>query len=309
MISPSTRAIASSLPTDDMFKIDLVSSIFLLGLGFAPLFLGPISEIYGRRPVLIFGNLFFILWNTVCGFSRNVGELTAFRLLTGVGGAAPIAIGGGLMSDLWAAEQRGHALAIYTAGPLLGPAIGPIIGGYITEDVSWRWIFWVVSIASACFEILAICFLAETYPPSILAQKATRLRKETGNVNLRTEYSDPNRTLWHLLRTNLIRPVRMSTQIIVQILAVYIGVVNGIMFLVLFTFPLLWQNTYHQSIGTGSLNYIATGVGFTLGAQGQFRPLFSRVFLTLSQKLVAPSITGSTKDSRVTSLRVFQNIA
>ncbi|KAF7932471.1 uncharacterized protein EAE98_003770 [Botrytis deweyae] len=267
MIAPSTKYIASSLHAKDFFSIDLVSSIFLLGIGFGPLLLSPISEIYGRVPILLLGNIFFILWNTVCGFSRNVGELIAFRLLTGFGGSAPLAVGGGLVSDLWLPEQRGQALAIYTAGPLLGPAIGPIIGGYITEDASWRWIFWVVSIASAFIEILALCFLAETYPPSILSQKAKRLRKETGNSNLRTEYDDPDRTLWKLLKTNMIRPFKMSTQIIIQFLSVYMAVLYGIMFLVLYTFPLLWQNYYHESTGTGSLNYIATGIGFTLGAQ------------------------------------------
>ena len=248
--------------------VDL-SSIFLLGIGFGPLLLSPISEIYGRFPVLIIGNLFFILWNTVCGFSKNVGELTAFRLLSGFGGAAPLAIGGGLLSDLWAPEERGQALAIYTAGPLLGPAIGPIIGGYITEYASWRWIFWAVSMASVGFEILAILLLAETYPPSVLLRKAKKLRKETGNTDFRTEYEDPDRTLLHLLTTNLIRPLKMiSTQIIVQIPSIYIAVLYGIMFLVLFTFPLLWETTYRESVATGSLNYISTGIGFTLGSQG-----------------------------------------
>ncbi|PQE25914.1 mfs multidrug transporter protein [Rutstroemia sp. NJR-2017a BBW] len=268
MISPSTAAIGVSLHTDDFVKIELVMSIFLLGIGFGPLVLGPLSEMNGRVPVLLYGNLFFILWNTVCGFSQNIGELTAFRLLSGFGGSAPLAVGGGLLSDLWKPEERGRALAIYTAGPLLGPAIGPIIGGYITQHATWRWIFWAVSIASACFEILAFCFLKETHPPQLLAQKAKRLRKETGDLNLRTEYDSSDRTVMKLLRTNLVRPIRMiSTQIIIQVLSIYMAVLYGIMFLVLFTFPLLWTNVYHQSVSTGSLNYISTGVGYTLGAQ------------------------------------------
>jgi multidrug resistance protein len=269
MISPSTAAIGISLHTNDFVRIEVVMSIFLLGIGFGPLVLGPLSEMNGRVPVLLYGNLFFILWNTVCGFSRDLGELTAFRLLSGFGGSAPLAVGGGLLSDLWRPEERGKALAIYTAGPLLGPAIGPIIGGYITQRATWRWIFWAVSIASACFETLAFCFLKETHPPKLLDQKAKRLRKETGNLDLRTEYENSDRTVMKLLRTNLVRPIRMiSTQIIIQVLSIYMAVLYGIMFLVLFTFPLLWTNVYHQSVSTGSLNYISTGVGYTLGAQG-----------------------------------------
>ena len=98
-----------------------------------------------------------------------------------------------------------------------------------------------------------------------------RLRKETGNESLHTEYEDPDRTFLRLLKMNLIRPVRMiSTQIIIQILSVYMALLYGIMYLVLFTFPLLWTNTYHQSVSMGSLNYISTGIGFTIGAQGQY---------------------------------------
>lgn len=70
----------------------------------------------------------------------------------------------------------------------------------------------------------------------------------------------------------------MSTQIIIRFLSVYMAVLYGIMFLVLYTFPLLWQNYYHESTGTGSLNYIATGIGFTLGAQGMLKYL---VYMTL----------------------------
>lgn len=268
MISTSTGDIASSLGTKSLFEINVISSIFLLGIGFGPLLLGPIYEINGRVPVLLIGGVFFIIWNTVCGFSETVGQLTVFRLLGGFGASSPLAVGGGLLSDLWAPEERGRALAIYTFGPLLGPALGPIMGGYISQNTSWRWIFWVVSIANFCFMTLAICFLEETYQPKILSQKAKLLRKETGNTNLHTEYDDPNRTFLKLLKINLVRPIRMmSTQIIIQILSLYIALVYGIMYLMLFTFPLLWTNTYHESPNTGSLNYIATGIGFSLGTQ------------------------------------------
>ncbi|KUJ19900.1 MFS multidrug transporter [Mollisia scopiformis] len=266
MISLSTREIARSIDADDLLKVDLISSIFLLGIGFGPLVLGPISEINGRVRVLILGNLFFILWNTVSGFSHTVGQLTAFRLLSGFGGSAPLAIGGGLMSDLWQPEERGRALSIYTAGPLLGPAIGPIIGGYVTQHLSWRWIFWIVSIASSCFSILAISLLKETYAPKILSRKAKRLRLETGNTNLHTKYDDTDQTFYRLLKGNLVRPIKMiSTQVIIQVLSLYMAVLYGIMYLVLFTFPILWTNTYRESVSTGSLNYISIGVGFTLG--------------------------------------------
>ncbi|KAK6597764.1 major facilitator superfamily transporter [Botrytis cinerea] len=131
MIAPSTKYIASSLHTKDFFSIDLVSSIFLLGIGFGPLLLSPISEIYGRVPVLLLGNIFFILWNTVCGFSRNVGELIAFRLLTGFGGSAPLAVGN------YYHESTGTGSLNYIATGI-GFTLGAQVGGRLNNSIYKR---------------------------------------------------------------------------------------------------------------------------------------------------------------------------
>lgn len=270
MISPAVNTIGVDLHDSSAVNLELTLSIFLLGLGFGPLVLSPISEMHGRLPVLIIGNLFFIVWNTASGFVHTTGQLMAFRLLAGLGASAPLAIGGGLLSDLWEPERRGQALAMYTSGPLLGPALGPIIGAYVTQHISWRWVFWVISIASGCFQVIALLFLNESYPPKLLSNKAKKLRQETGNLALHTQYEEPDRTLSKLLRVNLIRPVKLlSTQIIIQILSMFMSLLYGIMYLLLFTFPILWTDRYHESVGTGSLNYLSTGLGFVIGSQGQ----------------------------------------
>jgi multidrug resistance protein len=269
MISPAVNAIGTDLHDGNAVHLELTLSIFLLGLGFGPLVLSPISEMHGRLPVLIVGNLFFIVWNTASGFVHTTGQLMAFRLLAGLGASAPLAIGGGLLSDLWEPERRGQALAMYTSGPLLGPALGPIIGAYVTQRVSWRWVFWVISIASGCFQAIALLFLTESYPPKLLSNKAKRLRIETGNQALHTQYEEPDRTLPKLLKTNLVRPVKLlSTQVIIQILSLLMALSYGIMYIVLFTFPTLWTGPYHEAVGVSSLNYISIGLGFVVGSQG-----------------------------------------
>lgn len=276
MISPAVNTIGADLHDSSAVRLELTLSVFLLGLGFGPILLSPISEIHGRLPVLIMGNLFFIVWNTACGFVRTTSQLMAFRLLAGVGASAPLAVGGGVLSDLWESERRAQALAMYTSGPLLGPALGPIIGAYVTQVTTWRWVFWVISIASCCFQVIALTFLNESYPPRLLAIKAQKLRNETGNIELHTEYEEPNRTLGMLLKMNLIRPVKLlSTQVIIQILSLYMALLYGIMYIVLFTFPILWTDVYRESVGDGSLNYISVGLGFVTGSQGQHPTLGS----------------------------------
>jgi MFS family permease len=66
--------------------------------------------------------------------------LIAFRFLAGLGGSAPLSIGGGVTGDLFDADHRGQAIAIYSLAPLLGPVIGPIAGAWIAEKSTWRWV-------------------------------------------------------------------------------------------------------------------------------------------------------------------------
>ena len=63
---------------------------------------------------------------------------------------------------MWAPEERGQAIAVYSLAPLLGPAIGPVAGGWIAERSTWRWVFWSTSIAAGLVGILGILTLPES---------------------------------------------------------------------------------------------------------------------------------------------------
>ena len=145
-----------------------------------PLFLGPLSEVYGRNRVLQLANLFFLgacarrntphavpdspaaVWNLACGFAKTKPQLIAFRFLAGLGGSAPLSVGGGVLSDMWNAEKRGKAVAIYSLAPLLGPSIGPVAGGFIAEKSTWRWVFWSTTIADAFVQLGGLFWLQES---------------------------------------------------------------------------------------------------------------------------------------------------
>lgn len=140
MISPALASISKEFNITNQVEAQLTLSIFVLAYAVGPLFLGPLSEIYGRVVVLQVANLFYLAWNLACGFAQNSGQLMAFRFMSGLGGSAPLAIGGGLLSDCFHADQRGKAISIYSLAPLLGPAIGPIAGGFIAENTTWRYV-------------------------------------------------------------------------------------------------------------------------------------------------------------------------
>jgi hypothetical protein len=112
MFAPGVQFMNTEFGNSSELLSTLTVSIFVLGFAVGPLFLSPLSEIYGRRPVLAFGNSFFVVWQIGCALAPNLGSLIAFRFLAGVGGAACMTIGGGVIADLFRTEQRGFAASM-----------------------------------------------------------------------------------------------------------------------------------------------------------------------------------------------------
>lgn len=284
MVAPALGAIAKDLHITTEIEQAMTLSVFVLAYAVGPLFLGPLSEMYGRVIVLQLANLIYLFFNLGCGLSKTKGEMLAFRFLSGLGGSAPLAIGGGVLSDLFYAEQRGRAISIYSLAPLLGPAIAPIAGGFITENTTWRWIFYATTMVDGLIQFMGLFLLQETYPPVLLQRKRLALQKSTGNSALYTEFDTPNRSILATLKTSLIRPFKLiSTQVIIQVLAVYMAYLYGIMYLVLSTFPTLWTDTYHESVGIGGLNFISLGLGFFGGTQ-VCAPLQDKIYRALKKR-------------------------
>ena len=96
----------------------------------------------GRQIILQCSNIFFLVFNIACSQAKTPAQILVFRFLAGLGGSAPLAVGGGSLSDMFIPEERGVATAIYSMMPLTGPALGPIAGGWIAERTSWRWVFY-----------------------------------------------------------------------------------------------------------------------------------------------------------------------
>ncbi|KAH8156533.1 hypothetical protein CIB48_g11714 [Xylaria polymorpha] len=95
LVAPALEAIADELKITQAFEKNLTLSIFILAYAVGPLVWGPLSEIYGRVVVLQLVNLIYLFFNLGCGLARTKEQLIAFRFLAGLGGSAPLAIGGG----------------------------------------------------------------------------------------------------------------------------------------------------------------------------------------------------------------------
>ncbi|KIY65819.1 MFS polyamine transporter [Cylindrobasidium torrendii FP15055 ss-10] len=290
MLAPAVMSIGADLGIHKEIILSMTISIFVLAYAVGPLFLGPLSELYGRAIVLQLCNLFFLAWCLGCGFAQTEGQLLAFRFLSGLGGSAPLAVGGGTLGDMWAPEQRGKAIAIYSMGPLLGPVVGPIAGGWIAEKTTWRWVFWSTCIFDVVVQVVGFMWLRETYAPVLLERKAKGIRQRQdlengGTVQVRTIYDAKGSRDWkQLFSKALIRPFALFfTEPIAQIAGVFQAFIFGVMYLFLTSIASIFQNVYHQRIGIAGLHYISLGLGLMIAAQINARAM-DAIFKSLKAK-------------------------
>lgn len=156
-------------------------------------------------------------------------------------------------------------MALFALGPLMGPVIGPVAGGYLGQGAGWRWVFWLITIAGGVALTFSVVFMRETYEPTLLERKAKRLRKETGNPNLRSKL-DPGIPMREFFIRALIRPTKMLIlSPIVLLLSIYMAVIYGYLYLLFTTLTLVFEQKYHFSQGTVGLSFLGIGVGSMIG--------------------------------------------
>lgn len=146
MFAPGIPGIMMQFHETSSTVATFLVSVYILGFAFGPLLIAPLSEIYGRRPLYIYGNILFVIFSVGAALANGIGMLMAFRLLMGLAGAVPITIGSGSIADVMPVEKRGRAMSAWALGPLLGPCIGPIAGGYLIQAAGWRWVYWLIVI-------------------------------------------------------------------------------------------------------------------------------------------------------------------
>lgn len=104
---------------------------------------GFLTERMGRKMVLIVSIIGFTAASMLCGVAQNLVEIVLFRLLQGLFGAALIPLSQAVLLDINPPERHGQAMAVWGAGAVLGPLLGPGLGGWLTDNLDWRWVFFI----------------------------------------------------------------------------------------------------------------------------------------------------------------------
>jgi DHA2 family multidrug resistance protein len=117
---------------------------------------GWLGSAFGRKRFFIFCIVLFTASSFLCGSAPNIQSLVCFRVLQGLGGGAMMPLSQAILMETFPPQERGMAMAVWGVGMMLGPVLGPILGGWITDNYSWRWIFYI----NAPVGILAVLLIA-----------------------------------------------------------------------------------------------------------------------------------------------------
>ena len=104
---------------------------------------GWISSVVGRKNFYLISVVLFTVFSAACGVAPSLGALVVFRVLQGLAGGGLQPSVQAILADAFPGEKRGMAMAVYTVAILVAPVLGPTLGGWITDNYSWRWIFYI----------------------------------------------------------------------------------------------------------------------------------------------------------------------
>ena len=141
-----------------------------------------LSVLVGRKRFYMTCVLMFTISSFLCGFAPSLGALVFFRILQGLGGGGLATSEQSILADTFSPEKRGMAFAVYGMAVVMAPAIGPTLGGWITDNYSWRWIFYI-NIPVGVISLLLTQKIVED-PPYIAVERTKMLKNPIDYIGL-----------------------------------------------------------------------------------------------------------------------------
>ncbi len=156
-------------------EMNTTVSAALIAFAVGILFYGPVSDRFGRRPIILSGMTIFAVGNLLCLLAPTLEALLAGRIVQALGTSAGTVVARAMLGDLYPREKMARMLALLTMVMVLGPTTAPLVGGVITEALGWKAIFAFLLLANAAILVAAWRFLPETRLQVDRAVRATAL--------------------------------------------------------------------------------------------------------------------------------------
>jgi MFS family permease len=264
----------------------LLVTIWELGEAAGPLLIAPLSEVFGRYPVMNGCNIIFIIATLLAAGSKSTHLLIAARWLTGFAVASNV-LNPSIIGDIFDSDQRGSAMSLISLAPLIGGAIGPAIAGAIAQTLGWRQVLLMAAGLAVIAEILFLTCFRETYKMAILHARIARLKRESGEFKQapapKNKHEDL-RKIWAALT----RPFAvLFGSSVLMALSLQASVSFSFFYVMSISLPSILQETY-------SFNPAETGAAFVIFSIGSLlsvllcNSFLDRIYIFLRNRSSAP---------------------
>lgn len=174
----STTYVAVEFMVEDRFGVNaqvatLGQSLFIIGTAVGPAFLGPLSDLGGRKWIYVISIIFYVIFNFGCAWPLNMPMVAIFMFIIGVCGSTALSNVAGTIGDMFcASDEASQPMALFVFSANAGPSIGGIVGEAIAENskLGYKWIFIINIIIGAAY-IIAMCFIPETLPRIVIEER------------------------------------------------------------------------------------------------------------------------------------------
>ncbi|WVQ97280.1 hypothetical protein IAU59_004391 [Kwoniella sp. CBS 9459] len=238
---------------------------FVLGYGVGPMIWSPLSEFpnIGRMPVYIFTLFIFVALQFPTIYANNIHTLLAMRFLAGFFGSPALAVGGATMGDMFRPKHLAYAIGVWGCGAVCGPVIGPLLGGFTYQAKGWTWPLWTLTWLSGACLVFIVIFFPETSGKNILHRRMLRLRKATGNQDLKTQamIDSADRSPTKVASEILIRPFVLFFDPILLVYNTYLALIYGLLYIWFESFPLVYVQVHGFNAGENGLAFLGIFVG------------------------------------------------
>ncbi len=161
-------------------EVTWVSTAYLIAVVIVMPLTAWLGTVLGRKRMYVLAVLIFTTASVLCGLSRTLGQLILFRVLQGLGGGALQPVAQAIMRETFPPEEQGQAMGFFGMIVLLGPAVGPTLGGWLTDNYSWPWIFFVNVPVGVIAVLMALRFVVD--PPYMRGRGLQRI--DAGGIGL-----------------------------------------------------------------------------------------------------------------------------
>jgi len=150
--------------------INLTIILFFIFYAAGSLFWGPLSDKYGRKPILLIGLVIYTVVSALCAFSGNIYQLIGFRIIQAIASGAATAVAQAIVKDSYSGQKRVSVLALVSSMTMISPIVAPVVGALILRFTSWRGIFLVLALMG----LLITC--------AVIAMEETIDERTTGSI-------------------------------------------------------------------------------------------------------------------------------